>query len=470
MNNFDKINKSKRKLDETSLSPQELVMLNEWRKYNAFYLSKNIQLPYDECDYIEAYRLFQDYVKFEFKNKEFSLLSFDEIRDFILQYKNIDEIVDAIDDMIDAIEKQKKEKLDPVPEKAIHWNHLSQIVAIKDDELRINEFTKFCESYNVLGIRELSKQETPLFKDDRLKFAVNRDFIPTTLHNVILLIRALYCFRNLHYFDQIDDVEYNPEVALTEEKFNSIDFALNHCYREPIIFLKNENSLIELLRLLIREGFICKYVVGVDHKAKHNLTKLQYHHFMAHFDLSKDKKIFEKNLITEFNNKFYLEKDDKLINKERPLECTYFIWLKKERLLVHLFQELTEKGLIIKSKIEKKPDGLDENDKEPQSHDKIKLDNDSSNKKKKLPPVDWQMISKHFMIVKNGALEVLDNEQLNKQKNLLKSNKENKIEHSYDKIMFAKVQGSKNKNKKQSIVKIEYEQISKIVSRVELVK
>jgi len=138
MNNFDKINKSKRKLDETSLSPQELVMLNEWRKYNAFYLSKNIQLPYDECDYIEAYRLFQDYVKFEFKNKEFSLLSFDEIRDFILQYKNIDEIVDAIDDMIDAIEKQKKEKLDPVPEKAIHWNHLSQIVAIKDDELRIN--------------------------------------------------------------------------------------------------------------------------------------------------------------------------------------------------------------------------------------------------------------------------------------------------------------------------------------------
>jgi len=467
MNNFDKINKSKQKLDESLLSPQELIMLNEWREYNAFYLSKNIQLPYDESDYIEAYRLFQDYAKFEFKNKEFSLLSFDEIQNFILQYKNIEEIVDTIDDMIDALEKQKKEKLDPVPEKAIHWNHLSQIVAIKNDELRMNEFTRFCESYNILGIREPLKQDTPLFKDERLKLVASRDLIPATLHNVILMIRVLYCFRNLHYFDQIGDVEYNPEFALTEEKFNRIDYAINHCYREPIIFLKNEKSLVELFRLLVKEGFVCKYVVGADHKARHNLTKIRWQHFMGHFDLSRDEKLFEKNLSTEFSNKFYIVKDEKLINKERPLECTYFIWLKKERLLVHLFQEMTEKGIIVKTKIEEKPDELDSDEKNSQSTIKKTSDHEPINKKKKLPPVDWHLITKHFMIVKNGVLEVLDNEQLNKQKNLLKSHNKPQKEYSFENKMYAKVHGKK---KKKNIVKIEYEQISKIVSQVELIK
>ncbi|HRR06755.1 MAG TPA: hypothetical protein P5105_05680 [Victivallales bacterium] len=392
-----------------------------------------------------------------------------------MQCENTSELVDVIDEMIDALEQQKIEKLDPVPEKAIHWNHLSQIVAIKNDELRLNEFTKFCESYNILGIKELLKQDTPLFKDERLKFAVNRDFIPATLHNVILLIRALYCFRNLHYFDQIDDVEYNPEIALTEEKFNSIDYALNHSYREPILFLKNENCLVELFHLLIKEGFVCKYVVGAGYKAKHNLTKVQWHHFMANFTFSKkkssdDEKEIEKNLITEFKKRFYIEKNI-IINKDRPLECTRFIWLKKERLLVHLFQKLTEKGIIRKTKIEEKPDeDEDENEENSQSHNKKTSDNKSKNKKEKLPPVDWQSITKHFMIVKNGALEVLDNEQLNKQKNLLKSHKQPPKEYSFENKMYAKVQGTKHMKKKKNSIKIEYEQISKIVSQVELVK
>lgn len=469
---------------------ESIIDIKKWNEDRMQYINSNPDILHEELEFIEGHKRFIDFVKFNFKGKDLTLSSLlsDEITSIILEFEKPSEKISVIEELIDCIEREIDKRSSGLKVEEFHWRQLLNIIEIKDHKLRMNEFVKFLD-------QEKGKKENLIFfsENEKVNRILNNAVVEFCIYETQKIIQGLFFTRNLFYFNKTE--EYLSSEWLSQNKLNSLNLFFNNMGRDDIIFYKTEKDLIELFSKLVNKKYLSPYVVGRDKKGKHGFTKIRWGHFKEHFrkliytEKSKEEKIMDFNeneLETEFNKNFYKEKDDTLIEMEKELENTCFIWEGAELHWVHLLTELTERK-IIKGK-ESKKDKSNENKPinnngaiAPKSKSLLtnrskSQDTTSSNNK---PPdfyeiteirVLWKCHSSHFMFVKNGALEIIDHNEMNSQKNnlkgIVKRDEANKNENQTKNINYIKKKQNDKNIAQEEEDENEYEEINQILHEI----
>jgi hypothetical protein len=381
-------------------------------------IKTNRDAKFTEYEFNLAHKRFIDLVKFNFRGKELTLsaLLYDEIFPIIIDCKSMG-IVSYFDELIDCIEREIDKRSSGLKIEELHWQNLINIIKIRDYELRMDEFYRFLD-------QEKGEKENLIYfsENEELNRMFNSTFVYYCVFDLQELIQRLRSARDSLYFKSFRRSNISKKQNIDSD-FQSLELFLKYI-KLPIIFYKTEKDIILLFSKLISEQYLSTYVVGIDKKnGKHNLTKIQRGHFKEHFIKSeitensineREIELNENELETEFNKEFYKEKDDTLIEIERELEKTCFIWEGSELHLVHLINELTERKIIKGLKKNKKKKIIMKQKDTPLTNCEEKVID--------VPFVDWNGVCRHFIIVKNDALEIIDPIQMGKD-NLKESDK-----------------------------------------------
>lgn len=426
-----------KKISENKLTSNELKALEKLRKnkedMEILFTDANVDdlYPFTESDFLEAYRQREKYYKIDFKGKEISLSLLDEtamdiILDAIEEHKQPSEIVTLCDELIYAFDQKiNKCQLEEKKNEFDYWHDLERIIKIKEYKMRVQAFEKFQDNERWAIIEE------PFFHtNERLNSIIHKWFTPDfELSDAKLMIGIFLLKRDSFYLKK--DLNNNYAIR-TINNIDILESFIKNTERKSIVLYRTEKELIRLISELTSKEYLSSYVVGLDKKnGNYNFTKIRLCHFEEHFTKTKFKKnkleersgivLNRDDLKEEFDKKFYKIKDDTLIEIEREIENTYFIWQMPENQLAYLFSELTDRKIIKGRRVDKE----DEPGK-PQSNTASNSNTADSEKKQILKGkeeihVTWKSIANHFMIVKNGGLEIINNDQMNSQKDNAKS-------------------------------------------------